>query len=223
MPAVERSSLHVEGNDDGHVIRHLLHRHGIDCPMRGMHMAAHGSTTSAPEIKAAGDVQNVLDAIRPAVSVSNGRAVGFVLDADMMPQNRWDAVCDRLQGFGLELPSKIPNEGFVDDIPAFKARVGVWIMPDNRNSGALEQFLQSLVDQQDTLLPLAETATANAKKKGARFSDAKLRKAVLHTWLAWQEEPGLRYGTAIGARYFRHDPPTAQAFVAWYRSVFDGI
>lgn len=221
MPILERSSLHVEGNDDGHVIRHLLLRHDIDCPIGGLRVSAPASAASAPEIKPAGDVHKVLEGMRPAVSVSNGRSVGFVLDADSAPQDRWDAVCDRLQGFGLALPDRIPKHGFVGDVPALKARVGVWIMPDNRMSGALEHFLKDLIDRNDAMLPLAETATENARKKGAGFSEGKLRKAVLHTWLAWQEEPGLRYGTAIAARYFREDRPTAQAFVAWYRNVFD--
>ena len=33
MPTVERSRLHVEGRDDVHVVKHLLLRHDIDCPI----------------------------------------------------------------------------------------------------------------------------------------------------------------------------------------------
>ena len=106
------------------------------------------------------------------------------------------------------------------DIADYGARVGVWLMPDNRQSGALEQFLQGLVDENDLLLPVAESSTKKAKEKGASFPDSKESKAILHTWLAWQKQPGLPYGAAIGARYFRDDSPTAQAFVAWYKRVF---
>ena len=42
----------------------------------------------------------------------------------------------------------------------------------------------------------------------------------MHVWLAWQRKPGLPYGTAIKARYFRDDTPVALAFVEWYRRVF---
>lgn len=38
--------------------------------------------------------------------------------------------------------------------------------------------------------------------------------------LAWQESPGLPYGTAIRARYFSHDSANALAFVEWFRRVF---
>ena len=93
-------------------------------------------------------------------------------------------------------------------------------MPDNRRSGALEEFLGSLVDDEDALLPLAETSTTSASERGAAFAEVHRRKAVLHTWLAWQERPGLPYGLAITARYFRHDSAAALAFVAWFRRVF---
>ena len=175
---------------------------------------------NVPEITPAGDKDSVLAAIGTAARVSNDRSVGFVLDADEKPRDRWLAVCDRLEEFGLELPEEIPNEGFVADVAGSQARVGVWLMPDNQRTGALEHFLQDLVDDNDPLHPLAETSTAEAKESGAKFPEAKHRKAVLHTWLAWQEEPGLPYGTAIKARYFRDDSPAALAFVEWYKRVF---
>ena len=93
-------------------------------------------------------------------------------------------------------------------------------MPDNQRGGALEEFLQDLINEQDPMLPLAKTSTANAKAAGASFPDSKKSKAMLHTWLAWQEEPGLPYGVAIKAKYFGNDSPVAQAFVAWYKRVF---
>ena len=185
MPAVERSRLHVEGNDDVHAVKHLLLRHGIDCPISGDKRPQREFAPNAPEIKAAGNKDAVLTAIEPAVPVSNGRSVGFVLDADAEPRDRWRAVCRRLEAFGLDLPDEIPPEGFVDDVAEFRARVGVWLMPDNRREGALEEFLQDLVDDRDPILPIAKTSTTEALTKGAKFPRAKHRKAVLHAWLAW--------------------------------------
>ena len=219
MPTVQRSNLHVEGTDDVHVVKHLLLRHGIDCPIRGR--PAGDVDPNVPEITAAGGMGAVLAAIKTAIPVSNGRSVGFVLDADTRPQERWQAVRDRLEEFGLEeLPGETPNEGFVADIARYRARVGVWLMPGSGQEGALERFLEDLVDDDDPLLPLAETSTAHARAKGARFPEGKHLKAVLYTWLAWQEDPGLPYGSAIKAGYFRDDSPAARAFVGWYKRVF---
>ena len=143
-----------------------------------------------------------------------------MLDADKASKNRWDSVRGRLKGIGLTLPNRIPEEGFVGYTDLFKARVGVWLMPDNRRSGAIEEFLKDLISDGDTLLQLADTSTVSAKKLGAAFSDAKQRKAVLHTWLAWQKNPGVPYGLAVKAHYFQHDSPAARAFVDWFRRVF---
>jgi len=220
MPTVERSRLHVEGTDDVHVVKHLLLRHQIDCPLERDPRPGCEFAPNAPEIRGAGDWNKVLDRIEPAVRLSNGRSVGFVLDADAGPRDRWRAVCGRLQGFGLDLPDRIPLGGFVHDVAEFGARVGVWLMPDNRREGAVEQFLADLVDDNDTLLPIATRSTEEAVESGAEFPEVDREKAVLHTWLAWRKEPGCPYGTAIKARYFRDDSPSALAFVDWYRRVF---
>lgn len=220
MPTLERSNLHVEGPNDVHVVHHLLLRHGIDCPIRGDKRPQHEFADSVPELTAAGDKDAVLATIETAVPVSNDRSVGFILDTDENPRVRWRAVCNRLEGFGLELPDEVPNEGFVADVEDFRARVGVWLMPDNQRSGALEHFLQDLVPDNDPLLLLAESSTEQAKTCGATFAEIHSRKAVLHAWLAWQEKPGLPYGRAIQARYFSIDSPAALAFVDWYRRLF---
>ena len=220
MAAVERSNLYVEGTHDVHVVHHLLFRHGFDCPIVGDKRPQRSFAANVPEIMPAGDKDAVLAAIGTAARLSNDRSAGFVLDADENPGNRWLAVCDRLREFGLELPDEIPNEGFVADIADSQARVGVWLMPDNQRAGALEYFLQDLVEDSDPLLALAETCTSEANKSGAEFPEVDRPKAVLHTWLAWQKEPGLPYGAAIKARFFRDDSPAALAFVEWYRRVF---
>ena len=220
MPTLERSRLHVEGRDDVHVVKHLLLRHGIDCPLERDSRPAHEFAPNVPEIRGVHDRNAVLRSIDTAVRVSTGRTVGFLLDTDGEPRDRWRAVRDRLRVFGLDLPDEIPAEGFVDDVVEFRARVGVWLMPDNRREGALEQFLEDLVDDEDALFPIAETSTAEARRHGAEFPEADHRKAVLHAWLAWQQAPGLPYGTAIKAGFFRDDSPTALAFVDWYRRLF---
>ena len=216
MPESEASVLWVEGKDDRHAIRHLLWRHGVDCERIPVHIKAAGNSEEEP----AGGRDPLLQGMQTAVMTSTGRSAGFVLDADEVPQDRWRAVSSRLDGLGLALPDEIPESGFVGHAAAYQARVGVWLMPDNRRSGALEGFLQDLVNSNDSVLPIAVESTDRAKGRGAPFPDSQRRKAVLHAWLAWQERPGLPYGSAIRARYFRHDSPGALAFVEWFKSVF---
>ena len=206
MPHRQKSVLYVEGTDDRHVVRHLLRRHGTD--------------SSEVEIKAVEGKDALFGAIRTAVRTPTGRSVGFVLDADQAPQDRWQAVRSRLDAVGLNLPSDIPFAGFVGEAERYRVRVGVWLMPDNRQAGALEKFLEGLVGSGDALFARAEASTTIAREKGAAFPDGKRRKAVPHSWLAWQEKPGLPYGSALNAHYFGHDSSAALAFVKWFEQVF---
>lgn len=211
----ERSQLWVEGTDDDHAIRHLLIRHGIDYDHKPW-------PARVPSIEQAGDKDRLLRTVRLSVSASSGRAVGFVLDADSSLRDCWKSVLSRLREAGVDPPEDVPSEGFVGESRTYRTRVGAWLMPDNQRGGRLEDFLRTLVEESDKLLPHAQESTIQAKKRhGANFRDVDEQKAVLHAWLAWQEVPGLPYGTAIRARYFRPDSPVAERFVAWFRRVFE--
>ena len=221
MPQPEASILWVEGKDDLHAIGHLLRRHGVDLERIPVEIKTPGDSEDEPAgEEPAGGNDPLLEGMQTAVMTSTGRSAGFILDADEVAQDRWRAVCSRLEKVGLTPPNEIPESGYVDHAGAYQARVGVWLMPDNRRSGALEEFLQDLVASGDSVLQVAEESTDLAKGRGAPFPDSKRSKAVLHAWLAWQERPGLPYGSAICARYFRHDSPGALAFVEWFKSVF---
>ena len=215
----ERSSLHVEGTDDKHAIRHLLLRHGVACPLAG-EVIPDTLPAIVPEIKPAGDKDKVLAAMVPAVRFGTGHSVGFIVDADEAAANRWEAVRDRLSFLDPKPPTELPAEGFIADVPDYQVRVGVWLMPDNRASGALEHFLTDLIDENDPLLTLAYESTTAARGLGAAFPEVKHVKAVIHAWLSWQEEPGRPFGTAIKAEYFDADSPTALAFLRWFDELF---
>jgi hypothetical protein len=93
-------------------------------------------------------------------------------------------------------------------------------MPDNESSGKLEDFLKTLVPPTDCCWDYAEQVVGIAHSRGAKFSDLDKIKAHIYTWLAWQEEPGRPFGTAIKAAYFLHDTPEAILFVKWFKQLF---
>ena len=219
MATIERSKLHVEGNDDAHTIKHLLSQYGCVCLVKGEN-PSHNLSANAPEIVPVGSDTDLLEGMEISIRVSSGRAVGFVLDADEFGRRRWCEIRQRIGRVGLSLPNEIPVEGYVSTTSDYEVRVGVWLMPDNQRSGALEVFLKDLVDNNDSLLPIAKSSTRHAKRHGALFPDSRKDKAVVRTWLAWQEEPGLPYGLAVSKHYFRHDTDVAVAFVRWFKRVF---
>jgi hypothetical protein len=93
-------------------------------------------------------------------------------------------------------------------------------MPDNQRDGKLENFLAELIAADDPLIGHAQKATAEARGLGATFSVPDVIKAEVHSWLAWQDEPGKPYGQAMMARYFQHDAAVAARFVAWFRRLY---
>lgn len=105
------------------------------------------------------------------------------------------------------------------DVPG-RTRLGIWLMPDNRLSGMLEDFMATLVRPDDALLAPARNAVDAIPADHRLFKPAFRAKAELHTWLAWQEEPGRPLGQAITKRYLDFANPGAEAFVAWVRRLF---
>jgi hypothetical protein len=213
---MRRPTLHVEGKDDFHAIIHLLKLHGFAVDLRPR-------PANCPEVIEAGDVDKLLEGMEVAVKAATGTAVGFVLDADESAASRWQSVIERLGRVGVAVPPEPVSGGFIGESTKYLARVGVWLMPDNRSGGILEDFLRALVDEGDRLLDHARSATQKACEIGAAFRGVDTFKAVLHTWLAWQQTPGLPFGTAIHARYFKHDGPAALGFVKWVRVVVDQL
>lgn len=218
MPeTIVRSKLHVEGIDDQHSVIHLLIRNGITYDPEKFDL----SPRELPKLEQLKGIEPLLDGIIPAVKSSTNRTIGFLLDADKPLIDRWRSVADRLRTVGVpHLPEQPPAEGFIGESVQHKAKVGVWLMPDNVQDGKLEDFLRTLIDEHDGLIEHAESATEGAKTRGAAFADADRINAVIHAWLAWQIEPGKPYGLAIKAKYFNHDSPTAAVFVKWFKTLY---
>ncbi len=214
---LERSRLHVEGTDDQNSLVHLLRRNGVDYHPDKFE----DSPSHLPRFVQLRSVEKLLDGIETTVKTSTNRIVGFLLDADQPLANRWQSVSQRLKNVGVgDLPDSPPANGFIGESAQFKARVGVWLMPDNVRDGKLEDFLKTLIEEHDPLIVHAEASTQLAKEKGAAFSEIDKIKAIIHAWLAWQKEPGLPYGLAVKAKYFRHDSPTAAVFVEWFKTLY---
>ena len=212
-----RSRLHVEGPDDLHSITHLLIHNGIQYHPKEFDRSPH----ELPQIIAVSNITSLLAGMETTVSTNTNRTVGFLLDADSSLIDRWRAVSQKLRNVEVtDLPDRPPAEGFIGESSKYKTRVGVWLMPDNRIDGKLEDFLMTLVPEGNPLIGHAETSTQTAKQLGAKFSGPDQIKARIHAWLAWQAVPGLPYGAAIKAQYFRHDSPPAAVFVRWFKELY---
>lgn len=93
-------------------------------------------------------------------------------------------------------------------------------MPNNKLPGCLEDFLRFLVPDEDPLFAHVEHALDGIPPEQRRFDALKRPKAKIHTWLAWQAEPGKPFGQAISSRYLDPDLPMADVFARWLQSTF---
>lgn len=201
--------LLVEGSDDKHCVLHLMKRHGIDWDR---------TTPWLPCVYDCNGFAPLVAALK--VSAKSYHRLGIMVDANADVHQRWTQVKEGLSRAGVTLPASPEPNGVI--IPGIYAdwRVGVWLMPDNQSQGQLEDFLGKLVPQDDTCWAYAAEAAKHAKGLGARFAKKDFCKAGIHTWLAWQETPGLPFGTAITAKYFGVDSSEALRFVQWFKQLF---
>ena len=103
----------------------------------------------------------------------------------------------------------------------FTPRIGCWLMPDHQNEGMLETFLAKLVSNHG-LFDHAKHAAQTAKEEHkAPYKDCHADKAIMHTYLAWQDEPGQPFGTAFElTECFNPDHHLAGTFVNWIKELF---
>lgn len=95
------------------------------------------------------------------------------------------------------------------------------MMPDNQLNGMLEDFLAMLaVNDQELLDEVDTTLTTLENKELNKYKSVHKAKARIHTFLAWQEEPGVSMGNAIAKSYLRADSEQAVLFVDWLRRLF---
>jgi Protein of unknown function (DUF3226) len=212
MPPRENSPfrLLVEGSDDLHSVIHLMARHDFDWDDK---------TADRPFIANTGGLEGLLEEL-PIILKGPYERIGVIVDANTDLSGRWAQLRARVESAGLRLAEEPHREGTITPGLRPQSRVGFWLMPDNSSPGTLESFLRKLVPDDDSCWSYAEEAAGEARQRGARCRETDHLKSALHTWLAWQEKPGMPFGTALTARVLGHDSETALRFVAWFHRLF---
>jgi hypothetical protein len=200
--------LLVEGKTDQYVIPEV-------CELGGFLWTRPPETKPHVRIRVAGSDEELLELLAVALK-SNHEALGVVLDADTDPQGRWgalQAVYERVRGARWTQS----NDGVVVDGPP---RFGAWVMPDNRTIGMLEDLVATMCASNPDLRKHCEDAVDHAKALGADYKPIHRSKAVVHTWLAWLDEPGSGIGSALKYRKLGTPSPEVLTFVHWFTRLF---
>ena len=210
---VHARKLLVEGATERRVIPYLMEANGVAWETNGERVVHIATNNGAEQLLKKGVIESELAA-------SGLETLGVVIDANGDAHRRWSQVRKRCRNEFEGLPDEIPEDGFEvkhRDGPRF----GVWIMPDNRFCGMLEDLLIRLIpDELGPLYGLAQNCVAEAARNGASFKNVHKRKAEIHTWLAWQDEPGPQLHEAVKHRVLDPQKPESRPFVDWFRRLY---
>ena len=209
--AIPSNLLVVEGKDDKHVMLNLRDKLQFK---------------DTYDVADKGDDHKLLQSIEAELIAPGRKCLGIVMDKDTddpdKNKNRWEQVKAILTSLNYNMPESAPPGGAVLSSPELGfAKVGIWLMPDNQNPGMLEDFMRQLIVPDDDCLSFAE-ATLNELeiRKIQRYKEVHRAKALMHTWIAWQDQPGIPLGQST-ARYLTTDNDLCQQFAAWLNQLFN--
>lgn len=203
--------LFVEGMNDLHVISSLCEHHKI---------------AENFNIEPCGSDERVVKLLRIALTnPAVYQRVGIVIDADNDIENRWRQLVYILEKSGKYDCSrlKLSADGLIiHPLNACDTIVGVWVMPNNSLEGMLEDFVLQLVSPVDILMQKAESILSELETEGIQhYKKVHRSKAKVHTFLAWQDEPGKPMGQAITAHIFNPDAVQAKIFIDWLNKLYN--
>ena len=210
---IKTKKLLVEGDTEVRVIPYLMEQNGVTWKVEDQPVV---------HIEPQGGVEEIMkpEVISSELKATGIEALGVLVDADEDAGKQWARIKNICTNHISGLPDQIPDEGLKIDLPQGPV-FGVWIMPDNRYTGMLEDFLARLIKEDSReLFEYARDCVVEAKRKGANIRKNHVIKAEVHTWLAWQKNPGRQLHQAVNERILDPQKEASQQFVKWFRSLF---
>jgi hypothetical protein len=196
--------LLVEGNDDMHVLMALCQKFDINKNF---------------EIIDCKGINKLLNQIPIRFKQSEIETLALVIDADTEISKRWNSLQSIFSKLEINLPSEIPAEGLI--LKTNGITIGIWIMPNNSLNGMLEDFISFLIPKGDKLLSLASMNLETIEKeKLNKYTNAHKSKALIHSWLAWQESPGTPMGLAITKKFLTTKEEICEKLISWLTKTF---
>ena len=199
--------LLVEGDNDCHVVMSLCAAHTV------------------PEtfgIYQCGSDKGVLKRLNALIIRPNPpQIIGVMLDADNPSiTGRWDSIKSKLKHYNYSFPKNPDSDGTViEGTLDEKPKLGFWLMPNNQDSGMLEDFCAELAEPLS--LAFARECVKQAESRDATtFKAVHRSKAIIHTYLAWHDEPGYPLGRSITTQVLRPHTDIAVKFTDWLTNLF---
>ena len=99
------------------------------------------------------------------------------------------------------------------------ANFGLWVMPNNQDSGMLEDFVKACIKTDELSLFEHATQVVHAISE-PKFKPHLYAKAEVATWLAWQKQPGHGLYCAVKDNLLNTDHALFQEMEQWLKKIF---
>ena len=205
--------LIVEGIADTQAVLGLMraHTHWSATP---------GNLDKAPVyIERGGGVSEILNekSMKATMKTNTIRNLGLIVDANSDIQARYMSLMNCCLEWFPTIPKDLPPDGLIVQ-KADGRRFGAWIMPNNIDSGTLENLLIGLISNRSLLLRIDELVASASEL--TPIPPKNHDKALLYTWLALQNPPIQDLGKAFAKGFLDPKHPEATAFVTWFLKLY---
>jgi len=200
--------LLVEGTNDYHVIGALCRVHGPSIEL-----------FKTEDCKGDGKALKRLNGL--VAGSEKPLVIGLMLDADRPDvAGRWQSIQHKLREQPYQLPAQPVTTGtIISSTEMGYPRLGFWLMPNNQDAGMLEDFIKEMIPP--NCVSIVEQSLEQAQLNACfTYKAVHQAKAIVHTYLAWQDEPGQPIGQAITAQALQPNTDTAIQFSAWLNNLF---
>jgi hypothetical protein len=159
--------------------------------------------------------------------IADGRLerLAILVDADQVADGggyvrTLEQIAALIRPFGFDLPPEALDRGGLifphnDGLPGF----GLWVMPNNRDEGTLEEWIRGSVHPDE--LPLFTLAQAALRALNPpKYPPIRATKAEVATWLAWQQKPGEGIYYTIEGSLLNHTSLGYVGLLQWLERLF---
>lgn len=202
----DKAVLLLEGNDDCNIIKKFRQDNNVRDNF--------GFCNCKSDSQVLSKLQALLrESDRPEV-------IGIILDADNDTNARYQEIIESKVGyFYKKLPDSMPETGLIhkeNELP----KLGIWIMPNNKDNGALEEFYLELATDINTDF-IDKTIRQAEGENLTSFKPQHRNKAIMHTYFAWQDSPSAPLHSAINKIALDNNRDIAKAFKKWLTNLFN--
>lgn len=200
----KESVLLLEGSDDCNIVKRFCESNGVK--------GSFGFCNCGNDSRVLAKLNALLKADeRPKV-------IGVIIDADNNIDARYQEVKNKVSEFYKKIPLNITNKGLVHSENKLP-KLGIWIMPNNQNNGALEEFYLELATEINT--DFIDNLIKQAKSENlTSFKPQHRTKAIMHTYFAWQDKPGAPLHSSINKIALNNNAYIAKTFKSWLTKLF---